>query len=69
MYDKEPEINLQGLEDEDYAGAFGATNIEDIREWLGADEDDVGYQNLTEEEIVYQMPVSYTHLDVYKRQV
>jgi hypothetical protein len=55
LYDKEPEIDLQGLEDEDYAGAFGATNIEDIREWLGADEDVVGYQNLTEEEIVYQM--------------
>ena len=30
-WNKEPEINLQDLEDENYAGALGATNTEDIR--------------------------------------
>ena len=55
LYDKETEIKLQGLENKDYADAFAATNTEDIREWLGTDKDDVGYHNLTHEEIIYQI--------------
>ena len=38
LYDKEAEINLQVLEDEDYASTFVAANTEDVRQWLGADE-------------------------------
>lgn len=42
-------------DDERYADVFGATNIEDVTECLDYNENDVGYYNFIEEDIVNQM--------------
>jgi hypothetical protein len=50
---EEPESDLEGTED-DVHGAFGADPSDD-RDWINKDEEDFGYQNLTEEETEQQV--------------
>lgn len=57
LINEEVEPDTAGLETEDFHITFhqrgeNLTTLEDIELWLEADEDDLGYHILTEEEIV-----------------
>jgi hypothetical protein len=50
---EEPEFDLEGTEEGDLRGAFGADSS-DVRDWLNKSEEDFGYLNLTKEKIMQQ---------------